>query len=67
VADPVPEPEPAPEPPPVETAAPAPAKPKPPPEPTCADLKRGRCRVTEGCKWLSTGKCLDEDKPKTLE
>ena len=55
------------EPPPEEEPAAAPAQPEPPPEPVCAELDEGRCKVTEGCEWHSIKKCLQQEKPKTLD
>lgn len=36
----------------------APAPPEPPPEPakpTCEELKKSRCKVTQGCAWREKG------------
>ncbi|MBW2456821.1 MAG: hypothetical protein JRI68_20055 [Deltaproteobacteria bacterium] len=62
-----PAPEPAPEPPPDEDPEPPPSKPEPPPEPTCAELAKGLCQVTEGCEYHSTRGCLEQAKPRTLD
>jgi hypothetical protein len=59
--------EPPPEPAPVEAPEPPAPKPKPPPEPTCAELEKSTCQVTQGCEWHSVKKCLEQEKPKTLE
>jgi hypothetical protein len=55
---------------PAEPAEPEPAAPEPTPAPAapkCADLAQSRCEVTEGCEWHSVKKCLEQDKPKTLD
>ncbi len=57
--DPLPEPEPAPEPDPEPEAAPEPKPVEKPKKVVCAELKQGRCKVTEGCAWNTVGKCID--------
>lgn len=59
--------EPPPEPPPESTPDPAPTTPELPPLPVCAELEKGRCQVTEGCEWHSIKKCLEQEKPRTLD
>ena len=62
-----PPPPPQPEPEPEESSEPPPPAPEPKARPTCAELEKGRCMVTEGCEWHSVKKCLDQEKPKTLD
>lgn len=42
------------EPPPEEAAEPPPSK------PACADLKKGKCKITSGCAWNEIKKCVEE-------
>jgi hypothetical protein len=48
-----------------EATEPPPPVEEPPPMPTCAELKRGRCKVTQGCAWREgavkgKGECIEQ-------